>query len=237
MSPDGHAIASERLEIAPGESPLRPYRHETSWESGRLAFERLQQHLARRKAGAVEAARQWPAHYVVFDLVHAGGDVASWPCQRRRAALESLFADHGLRGIADTVPVPTNPATARGWLEWTAAGLEGLCFKRLDEPRPGHSIVAEVQGAGPPPKQWSVPSPAPSRRPGPYCWPATTQRAAFTTPDAPPHCPRPPAAPWPICWSRRQVRIRGRGTFSVGWPTQRALVAQTPLFGDNGTAV
>ncbi|MFF4717385.1 hypothetical protein ACFY2V_39225 [Streptomyces eurythermus] len=28
----------------------------------------------------------------------------------------------------------TDPATARGWLEWTAAGLEGLCFMRLDEP-------------------------------------------------------------------------------------------------------
>ncbi|MFF4717384.1 hypothetical protein ACFY2V_39220 [Streptomyces eurythermus] len=33
------------------------------WESGRLAFERLQQRLARRGAGAAEAARRWPAHY------------------------------------------------------------------------------------------------------------------------------------------------------------------------------
>ncbi|MEU5083696.1 MULTISPECIES: DNA ligase-like domain-containing protein [Streptomyces] len=206
------------------------------WESGQLAFERLQQRLARRRAGAVEAARQWPAQYVVCDLVHAGGDVVGWPCQRRRAALESLFADHGSRGIADAVPVPTNPVTARGWLDWTAAGLAGLCFKRLDEPRPGRSIVAEVQGAGHHRSggrcRHRFPHGAPDGAAGPLrrSGPPAVHRA-------PPHCPRPLAAPWPIYWSRRQVRIRGRGTFSAGWPTQRALVAQMPLFGDNGTAV
>ncbi|MFI8215831.1 hypothetical protein [Streptomyces sp. NPDC085932] len=43
------------------------------WESGRLAFERLQQRLARRGKGASKATGQWPAHYVVFDLLHQGG--------------------------------------------------------------------------------------------------------------------------------------------------------------------
>ncbi|MGW2952817.1 ATP-dependent DNA ligase [Streptomyces eurythermus] len=104
------------------------------WESGRLAFERLQQRLARRGTGAVEAARQWPAHYVVFDLLHAGTNLTDWPYQRRRAALEALFADHGLAAPLTLCPSTTDPAVARGWLEWTAAGLEGLCFKRLDEP-------------------------------------------------------------------------------------------------------
>ncbi|MEU4467437.1 hypothetical protein AB0G20_27770 [Streptomyces sp. NPDC024017] len=66
------------------------------WERDRLAFERLQQRLARRGAGAAEAARQWPAHYVVFDLLHADADLIDWPYERRRAALEALFADHGL---------------------------------------------------------------------------------------------------------------------------------------------
>ncbi|MEV6810064.1 ATP-dependent DNA ligase [Streptomyces sp. NPDC051132] len=104
------------------------------WESGRLAFERLQQRLARRGPGAVEAVRQWPAHYVVFDLVHAGADVTGWPYGRRRAALEALFADHGVEAPLTLCPSTTDPAVAMGWLEWTAAGLEGLCFKRLDEP-------------------------------------------------------------------------------------------------------
>lgn len=66
------------------------------WESGRLAFERLQQRLARRGRGASEAAGQWPAHYVVFDLLHRGEtDLTGWPYWRRRAALEALFAECG----------------------------------------------------------------------------------------------------------------------------------------------
>ncbi|MCZ0210718.1 ATP-dependent DNA ligase [Streptomyces sp. UMAF16] len=104
------------------------------WESGRIAFERLQQRLARRGTGAVGAARQWPAHYVVFDLLHAGTNLTGWPYQRRRAALEALFADHGLQAPLTLCPSTTDPSAAREWLEWTAAGLEGLCFKRLDEP-------------------------------------------------------------------------------------------------------
>ncbi|MFD8609615.1 ATP-dependent DNA ligase [Streptomyces sp. NPDC059631] len=107
------------------------------WESGRLAFERLQQRLARRRT-ADEAARQWPAHYVVFDLVHQDGtDLTGWPYQRRRAALEALFGDHHLKAPLTLCPSTTDPAVARGWLQWTAAGLEGLCFKRLAEPYAG----------------------------------------------------------------------------------------------------
>ncbi|MFG3085568.1 ATP-dependent DNA ligase [Streptomyces parvulus] len=35
------------------------------WDAaGRLAFERLQNRLARRGAGAVRAAEEWPAHFV-----------------------------------------------------------------------------------------------------------------------------------------------------------------------------
>ncbi|MEU8735405.1 hypothetical protein AB0C68_39355 [Streptomyces tendae] len=38
------------------------------WEGERLASERLQQRMARRRgASALAAARTWPAHLVVFD--------------------------------------------------------------------------------------------------------------------------------------------------------------------------
>ncbi|MFJ3213505.1 ATP-dependent DNA ligase [Streptomyces flaveolus] len=110
------------------------------WEGERLAFERLQQRLARRRgAGALAAAQTWPAHYVAFDLLRLhGADLTGWPYTRRRAALEELFTDAGLSAPLTLCPSTTDADTAREWLTWTAAGLEGLCFKRLAEPyRPG----------------------------------------------------------------------------------------------------
>ncbi|WP_234332057.1 hypothetical protein [Streptomyces sp. NRRL F-5650] len=64
------------------------------WDAaGRLAFKRLQNRLARRGAGAVRAAEEWPAHFVAFDLLRLSGTVTiGWPYWRRRAALESVFA-------------------------------------------------------------------------------------------------------------------------------------------------
>ncbi|MFE7935531.1 ATP-dependent DNA ligase [Streptomyces sp. NPDC057456] len=107
------------------------------WERDRLAFERLQQRLARRGAAAAQAAREWPAHFVAFDLVHRGGDVTGWPYARRRAALKELFAERGPTAPFTLCPSTTDPALAREWLSWTAAGVEGLCFKRLNEPYRG----------------------------------------------------------------------------------------------------
>jgi hypothetical protein len=57
--------------------------------------------------------------------------------RRRRAALEALFAECQLVAPLTLCPSTTDPAVARGWLQWTAAGLEGLCFKRLNEPYTG----------------------------------------------------------------------------------------------------
>jgi ATP-dependent DNA ligase len=106
------------------------------WESGCLAFKRLQQRLARRRGDdARAAARAWPVHLVVFDVLRLDGiDLTAWPYARRRDALEILFADAGLSAPFTLCPSTTDPATAREWLAWTSAGLEGLCFKRLAEP-------------------------------------------------------------------------------------------------------
>ncbi|OAH15944.1 DNA ligase C1 [Streptomyces jeddahensis] len=64
----------------------------------------------------------------------AGQDTISWPYRRRRAALEELFVEHGLTAPWALCPSTTDPDTAREWLSWTAVGLEGLVFKRLDDP-------------------------------------------------------------------------------------------------------
>lgn len=103
------------------------------WEAGRLAFERLQNRLQRRGAGASRAAGEWPAHFVAFDLLRLSGtDTTGWPYRRRRAALESVFASRRLSAPWVLCPSTTDPDTVREWLTWASVGMEGLLFKRLD---------------------------------------------------------------------------------------------------------
>ncbi|MFH9016380.1 ATP-dependent DNA ligase [Streptomyces sp. NPDC017943] len=99
----------------------------------RLAFERLQNRLQRRGAGASRAAGEWPAHFVAFDLLRLSGtDTTGWPYRRRRAALESVFASRRLSAPWALCPSTTDPDTVREWLTWASVGMEGLLFKRLD---------------------------------------------------------------------------------------------------------
>ncbi|MEU8849463.1 hypothetical protein AB0C70_25150 [Streptomyces sp. NPDC048564] len=50
------------------------------WEAGRLAFERLQERLQRRAAGASRLAQEWPAHFVAFGVLRlAGQNTTAWP--------------------------------------------------------------------------------------------------------------------------------------------------------------
>ncbi|MGW3160403.1 ATP-dependent DNA ligase [Streptomyces sp. NPDC001089] len=105
------------------------------WEDDRLAFERLQSRLQRRGAAAARAAEEWPAHFVAFDLLRLSGtDATAWPYRRRRAALQSMFTARRLTAPWTLSPSNTNPDTVREWLTWTSVGVEGLVFKRLDEP-------------------------------------------------------------------------------------------------------
>ncbi|AVH61807.1 MULTISPECIES: ATP-dependent DNA ligase [Streptomyces] len=104
------------------------------WDAaGRLAFERLQNRLARRGAGAARAAQEWPAHFVAFDLLRLSGtDTTGWPYRRRRAALESVFAARRLIAPWTLCPSTTEADVVREWLTWSSVGMEGVVFKRLD---------------------------------------------------------------------------------------------------------
>ncbi|MFD3622717.1 hypothetical protein ACFWWT_47935 [Streptomyces sp. NPDC058676] len=53
--------------------------------------------------------------------------------RRRRAALESLFAARRLTSPWTSCPSTTDTDTVREWLTWTAVGMEGIVFKRLDD--------------------------------------------------------------------------------------------------------
>ncbi|MFF7531554.1 hypothetical protein ACFZB2_20995 [Streptomyces bobili] len=118
------------------------------WERDRLAFERLQQRLARRGAPAAQAAREWPAHFVAFDLIHRGDDLTGWPYARRRAALEAIFAERGL--TAPWVLCPSDrpdPGAGVAGVDGGRGGgtvlqaAGGVVSRRC-------AVVAEVQGAG-----------------------------------------------------------------------------------------
>lgn len=131
------ARRSRRSWQAPGSYRIRrPLDGElVVWDAaGRLAFERLQNRLVRRGAGAVRAAGEWLAHFVAFDVLRLSGTVTTgWPYRRRRAALESLFAERGLSAPWALCPSTTDPDTVREWLTWGAVCLEGVVFKRLDD--------------------------------------------------------------------------------------------------------
>ncbi|MFD9360019.1 hypothetical protein [Streptomyces sp. NPDC060031] len=97
--------------------------------AGRLAFERLQDRLARRGTSAARAAGAWPAHFVAFDLLRLPGtDTTTWPYQRRRAALESVFAGRRLSTPWVLCPSTTETETVREWLTWASVGMEGVVF-------------------------------------------------------------------------------------------------------------
>ncbi|MFD8394797.1 ATP-dependent DNA ligase [Streptomyces sp. NPDC059680] len=182
-------------------------------ESDRLAFKRLQQRLARREAAAAEAARRWPAHYVAFDLVHVREDVTGWPYERRHVVLESLFADRSLKAPLTLRPSTTDPEQAEQWLGWSVARLEGLCFKRLDEPyRPLRSwrkykvrviteaVIGAVTGSLASPRTVLL---------GRYDTAGQLQYAGRST-----------------TLSQTAVHPRTGWTFSAGWGTQQTLDVQ-----------
>ncbi|MER5509366.1 ATP-dependent DNA ligase [Streptomyces sp. NPDC002766] len=103
------------------------------WSHGRLAFDRLQNRLRHRGAGAARAADEYPAHFVAFDLLRLSGTpTTSWPFHRRRDVLEQLFPARRLAAPWTLCPSTTNPDVVREWLTWTAVGMEGVVFKRLD---------------------------------------------------------------------------------------------------------
>ncbi|ALV48115.1 hypothetical protein ASR50_34580 [Streptomyces sp. 4F] len=64
-----------------------------------------------------------------------GVDTMRWPYERRRTALEDPFARYGLTAPWALCPSTTEQATVDEWLtSWTAVGVEGVVFKRLQEP-------------------------------------------------------------------------------------------------------
>ena len=196
------------------------------WDAaGRLAFERLQNRLARCGAGAARAAQEWPAHFVAFDLPRLSGtDTTGWPYRRRRAALDSVFAARRLIAPWALCPSTTEADVVREWLSWASVGMEGVIFKRLDDAyRPSvrswqkykvretsEAIVGAITG--------------PLAFPAPCCSAGTTTEDAFSTSAAPPPLPRRQVLRSPGLLARGRRGHPWTGwSFSAGWGSQEKL--------------
>jgi ATP-dependent DNA ligase len=98
----------------------------------RSSFSLLQRRAAAGRR-ALQMARQFPAHYVVFDLLATADEsLLPAPLAERRELLEQLFA--GVPNPLVLCPHSTSLAVAREWIEtWVATGIEGVVAKRQDQ--------------------------------------------------------------------------------------------------------
>lgn len=94
------------------------------WEAGRLPFERLQQRMHHRGAGA---AVELPAHLVTCDLLRVHGvDLTGRPFSERYAALRPCSSRRVWRRRLSLCPTNTDPKQAAVWLaDYAAGGIEG----------------------------------------------------------------------------------------------------------------
>ncbi|WP_187645542.1 ATP-dependent DNA ligase [Streptomyces sp. TRM49041] len=104
------------------------------WSGGRVDFAAVQGRAAATPGRAPAFARRLPASYAAFDVLAAdGADLRPLAYARRRERLVDLLAELG--PPIQAVPMTTDVAVAEDWFETlTAAGIEGLVVKRLDQP-------------------------------------------------------------------------------------------------------
>ncbi|WP_240509397.1 ATP-dependent DNA ligase [Streptomyces agglomeratus] len=89
-----------------------------------------------RRPHRQQLADAMPAHFIAFDILQIDGQqLLTEPYERRRAALEGLFTEHGLTPPWTLCPMTTDVAVAQEWLtSWTSVpGVEGLVIKGLGQ--------------------------------------------------------------------------------------------------------
>ena len=103
-------------------------------QSGVLSFDTLQNRIHPAESRIRRLAAETPAELVVFDLLALEGeDLRGLPFRRRRAALEDLMAELGAPW--HLTPSTLDVETARRWfVEFEAAGCDGIVAKALDRP-------------------------------------------------------------------------------------------------------
>ncbi|MFI1414979.1 ATP-dependent DNA ligase [Streptomyces sp. NPDC020707] len=111
-----------------------------TFHEGRLDFSVLQQRARRRGHGAAEAARERPAHVILFDLLEEDGEMLmSRPLRERWERLEALFTSGILGSPWTLVTSTTDRSVAATWLApaYGRVGIEGAVVKTDGPYRPG----------------------------------------------------------------------------------------------------
>jgi ATP-dependent DNA ligase len=104
---------------------------------GRLDFGELQRRARRRGRSAAQAATEFPAYLIAFDVLEVDGEeLLARTYQYRRAVLEERFARGDLTAPFTLCPNTTDRATAQEWLDpaWGSVGIEGVMVKGLGQP-------------------------------------------------------------------------------------------------------
>ncbi|MFF4276905.1 hypothetical protein [Streptomyces sp. NPDC001536] len=118
-------------------------------EAGRLAFERLQQHMHRRGASAARAAVEFPAQLVAFDLLRVRGrDLTGRPsvngtARWRRCSSRRVWRRRGRRARAR----PMRSRRPAGWPTTRPSASWGWCSGPWRAGCTGRPRVDQVQGA------------------------------------------------------------------------------------------
>ena len=116
------------------------------WNGDRLDFGLLQQRMVTAPSRLGPQLSRFPASYVAFDLLAAGGqDLRGERLRDRRHALEELAG--GWAPPLQLSPMTHDPDEARAWFDdYRAAGIEGLVAKGATTPyRPGRREWLKVK--------------------------------------------------------------------------------------------
>jgi ATP-dependent DNA ligase len=103
----------------------------------RISFEWLLQRIHPAESRVRLLSRQYPALYVVFDLLvdDRGRDLTGLTLAERRQRLERFVERVVRRGVRIRLsPATTDVAVARSWFTTPSVGLDGVMAKPLDEP-------------------------------------------------------------------------------------------------------
>jgi ATP-dependent DNA ligase len=115
-----------------------------------LSFDDLLQRIHPAESRVRKLAEEFPALYVVFDLLvdERGRSLLPLPLAERRARLEK-FTARQLKGVGGIrlSPATGDPRAARRWLRAAGGALDGVVAKRTDaEYRPGdRSVMRKIK--------------------------------------------------------------------------------------------